>query len=357
VDSARAAEGVWQGRGPGAALARAALLPFEALYRMAVAARGALYDAGVLPALHTSLPAIGVGNLTVGGTGKTPVSAWMARELLARGARPAVVLRGYGGDEPLVHAALNPGVPVVAAADRIAGVHQARAVGADVAVLDDAFQHRRARRVADVVLVSADRRDGRDGRTRLLPAGPWREPPTALRRASLALVTRKAAGPGDALATLRWISMHAPKTPTAVASLELGPLRRAPAPHATDDARDPERPLSAANGARILAVSAIGDPRAFRRQLEAIGARVDAATYGDHHRYAPSDVRELTRRARAADLVVCTLKDAVKLGPLWPREAPALWYVTQRVTIERGWEELDRVLETVLAARPRPPLP
>ena len=357
MDSARAAAGVWQGRGPGAALARAALLPFEALFRAAVATRGALYDAGLLTALHTPLPAIGVGNLTVGGTGKTPVSAWIVSELLARGACPAVVLRGYGGDEPLVHATLNPGVPVVAAADRIAGVHQARAAGADIAVLDDAFQHRRARCVADVVLVSADRRDARNGRTRLLPAGPWRESPTALRRASLALVTRKAAAADDALATLRWIAIHAPTTPTAVASLELGPLRRAPAPHVADDARDAERPLSAANGARILAVSAIGDPGAFRRQLEAIGGRVEAATYGDHHRYTPSDVRHLARRAHAADLVVCTLKDAVKLAPLWPREAPPLWYVTQRVTIERGREELDRVLEAVLAARPRSTIP
>jgi tetraacyldisaccharide 4'-kinase len=355
VDRARAAGEVWHGRGRGAALARAALLPFEALYRAAVATRGALYDAGVLPAHSTSLPALSVGNLTVGGTGKTPVAAWMARELLVRGARPAVVLRGYGEDEPLVHAMLNPQVPVVAAADRIAGVDRARASGADVVVLDDAFQHRQARRVADVVLVSADRWGGRHERTRLLPAGPWREPPTALRRASLALVTRKAAPPGVALAASHWISTYAPATPTAVAALELDRLRRAvPAP---SDAGSAELPLGAASGARVLAVSAIGDPVAFQRQLEAIGASVDAVTYGDHHRYVPRDVRDLTLRARAADLVVCTLKDAVKLGPQWPREAPPLWYVSQRVTIERGWEELDRVLDAVLAARPRDALP
>src|SRR5690348_7442624 len=130
------------------------------------------------------LPTLSVGNVTVGGTGKTPVAAWIAAELIDRGARPAIVLRGYGDDEPLVHARLNPDVPVIVAPDRLEGIARAAASGADVAVLDDAFQHRRAQRTADIVLVSAERWT----RTpRLLPAGPWRESLRALRRTSMIL--------------------------------------------------------------------------------------------------------------------------------------------------------------------------
>src|SRR5690242_15793153 len=98
-----------------------------------------LYDTGVFASHDPAIPAVSVGNVTVGGTGKTPVAAWIATELVERGARPAIVLRGYGDDEPLVHARLNPNVPVIVAADRVAGIAQARDTGATIAVLDDAF--------------------------------------------------------------------------------------------------------------------------------------------------------------------------------------------------------------------------
>src|SRR6185312_3859607 len=181
---------VWYGRDAVATATRTALLPFERLFGGIVGARDILYDAGWLPALETPIPAVSVGNLTVGGTGKTPISAWLAQGLAARGARPAIVLRGVGGDEPLVHRALNPTIPVVVGADRVAAVREAAAAGADIAVLDDAFQHRRVQRAADLVLISADRWTDD---VRLLPAGPWREPLRAIRRATLVIVTRKAA--------------------------------------------------------------------------------------------------------------------------------------------------------------------
>ena len=150
-----------------ARVARLALAPVEGLYRGIVAARGALYDVGVLPSREPALPSVSVGNLSVGGTGKTPVSAYVAARLREKGGLPAIVLRGYGGDEPLVHATLNPASPVVVSADRLEGVERARVLGADVAVLDDAFQHRRARRSADIVLVSAE---SWSEQRRLLPA-------------------------------------------------------------------------------------------------------------------------------------------------------------------------------------------
>ncbi|HEX5971196.1 MAG TPA: tetraacyldisaccharide 4'-kinase, partial [Gemmatimonadaceae bacterium] len=136
-------ERVWYDRSLASRLARGALAPAGWLYAGATTVRNRLYDAGVLRSRAPSLPVLAVGNLSVGGTGKTPVAAWAAARLLEAGAHPAIVLRGYGGDEPLVHQQLNPAAVVVADADRLRGVDRARAAGADCAILDDAFQHRR----------------------------------------------------------------------------------------------------------------------------------------------------------------------------------------------------------------------
>ncbi len=340
-------ERIWFGRDGGARAARAALAPLGWLYAAAAATRGALYDRGALAAHDLALPSISVGNLTVGGTGKTPVAAELVRRLRARGARPAVVLRGYGGDEPLVHARLNPGVVVVADADRVRAVREAAAQGADVAVLDDAFQHRRARRDADVVLVSADRwaRDPRH----TLPAGPWREPLRGLRRAALAVVTHKAADPAAVEAAVRGCRAAAPGVPVAVAHLAPGGL------HGVHDAA--ELPLAALRGRRVLAVSAIGDPAAFHAQLERAGASVIPRTFADHHAFTPAEATRLATDAHEVDLAVCTLKDAVKLDPLWPRADRALWYVSQSVHVERGEDALQHVLDRVLRTPTHPTKP
>jgi len=181
----RIVERLWYGDDPAARAARAALWPAERLFGAAVGLRDLLYDAGWLRTEPTAIPAISVGNLSVGGTGKTPVAAWIARGLADRGAQPAVVLSGYADDEPRVHRLLNPDVPVFAGADRVRAIADAAAAGARMAVLDDAFQHRRACRVADIVLVNADRFSGR---ARVLPAGPFRERLDALHRATLVVV-------------------------------------------------------------------------------------------------------------------------------------------------------------------------
>jgi tetraacyldisaccharide 4'-kinase len=96
----------------------------------------------------------------------------------------------------------------------------------------------------------------------------------------------------------------------------------------------------------------VGDPHAFERQLIALGASVESAAYRDHHAFTAADVGELARRAAGGKLAVCTLKDAVKLGPLWPRTAASLWYVSQRMTLESGGGALERLLHTLLVARP-----
>lgn len=360
MGEARGVEWLWFSPEAGARAARLALVPFELAYGGVVALRGRLYDTGVLRTRTAPIPAVSVGNLTVGGTGKTPISAWLARELLVRGAKPAVVLRGYGGDETLVHRVLGSDTVVISSADRAAGIEQAAEHGCDVAVLDDAFQHRRAARTADVVLVSAERWSER---RHLLPAGPWREPLDALRRASLVIITRKSLGADAARGVAASVARAAPAVPTAIVHLALRELSPSPGAAADVAAAPDPLPLNALAGRRLLAISAIGDPRAFEEQLAALGATIESRSFPDHHRFTADEVERLSRTAaelthlggEGFPVVVCTLKDAVKLAPRWPREAPRLWYVSQQPEVESGSAELDALITRILAARHRQP--
>jgi len=338
VPRADVADAVWYGEAPVARLTRVLLSPLSGLFAAIVARRNARYDA--VAAAPSPIPAISIGNLTVGGTGKTPVSAWFASELRARGATPAIVMRGYGDDEVLVHALLNPDIRVFAGADRVAQVRAAAAAGADIAILDDAFQHRRAARVADVVLVSADR--WRDD-VRLLPAGPFREPLASLGRAALVLVTVKAADSARVAACVRAVRA-ATTVPVVTVDLVPGGLR----------AVHPER-AGAANPAdgpgRVLAVSAIGDPAAFLRQLVQGGRDATSLPFADHHAFDARDVQRIIAAAASCTAVICTLKDAVKLGPIWPDDAVPLWYLPQSVVPRDGVAALDGLVRQVLEAR------
>ncbi len=336
-------ERVWYGDDAAASLMRSVLTPFERLFGGIVGARDILYDAGWLPAHESAIPAVSVGNLTVGGTGKTPVAAWIAAGLVARGAHPAVVLRGYGDDEPLVHQRLNPSVPVVVGADRGAAVARAARAGADLAVLDDAFQHRAVQRMADIVLVSADRWTSD---VRMLPAGPWREPLKSIRRATLVVVTRKAADDRTVDAVHERLSQIAPAVPRVSIRLE---------PHELVRADDPtqRRPRSALAGTAACAVLSIADPAAFVAQIEQLGASVRAISFPDHHNFDDADIREIVAAIGRGEQAICTLKDAVKLGPRWPRLAPPLWYVSQQVMVERGVGGLERLLDDLVRARSR----
>lgn len=329
---------LWASDAIGARVARAALVPAELVFGAITAARSSLYSSGVCTVQPTAIPALSVGNLTVGGTGKTPLAAYFANRLQRAGAKPAIILRAYGEDEPLVHRTLNPGMPVVVSADRLAGADEAMRAGCDVVVLDDAFQHRRAARIADVVLVSAD---GWREHRHLLPAGPWRERLTAARRASIVIVTRKAVSldradlVGEAVRRTAGVSC-------AVVHLHAAELRE------VDGSRTAT--IDALRGESVLAISAIGDPAAFDAQLMAHGAVVTPVRFRDHHRFTIGDAESLAATAKGYDRAVCTLKDAVKLGPLWPGQSP-LWYVSQRVVVERGDDAVDAVLETTLRAR------
>lgn len=356
-------EAVWSGTGMGSRLARAGLAPFSLLYGAAVAWRNRGFDharlSGVLPQMP--LPVLSVGNLSVGGTGKTPVSAWFVSRLREKGAVPAVLLRGYGDDEWRVHTVLNPGVIVVANPDRVAGAAAALSAGADCVVLDDGFQHRRASRVSDVVLINADHWG--NGATRLLPAGPFREPLSSLGRATAVVITAKTAQPKQIESLRQLVESHVMAEKIAVLRLKpdrlaavvsgIGSAGRSEsdAGNAGSEGRDEAVPPLAA-GLRAYTISAIADPAAFEQQLEIAGVSVlGRYRFPDHHQFDRVEVEKIARVAAGGDGFVCTLKDAVKLAPLWPAFVRPLWYLSQTVVVEHGFEVLVRECDRTLAAR------
>ncbi|MFN2603520.1 MAG: tetraacyldisaccharide 4'-kinase [Gemmatimonadaceae bacterium] len=333
-------ERIWRGDDALSRAARVALLPFEAGYRAVTSARGWMYEHEMLAVERFKIPVISIGNLSVGGTGKTPFTAWIASELSRRGQRPAVILRGYGGDEVLVHRRLNPEMPVIVDPHRANGIARATQLGATVAVLDDAFQHRAAAREIDIALVAAEQW----GRShRLLPAGPWREPLSALRRASLAIITAKTADSSRISAVRDTIARDAPHIPQAVVRFSLSDLRSA-----NNQSSRESLPLSSMAGRPVAAIAGIAEPNLFFEQLTALGAIVVPHPFPDHHRYSSDDIERVLATSGARDaLVVCTLKDTVKLASIWPASAPSLWYVLQALDVESGEQALAEMLSRI----------
>jgi tetraacyldisaccharide 4'-kinase len=277
-----------------------------------------------------------VGNLTVGGSGKTPIAIWIARHYVARGLRPGILLRGYGGDETLVHQHSVPEAIVVADPDRAAGAERALARGADVLVLDDAYQRLDVHRDLNVLVMSAET-------TRAvrwpLPAGPWRESWDALDRADAVVVTRKRAT-AEAARTLAGTLADRVRAPIAIAHLGLGTLEGL--------VSGTRRPASILAGKRVVAASGIADPDAFVAQTKATGAAVQVATWKDHHDYRDEDVAWLAHAARRADHVVITQKDAVKLRDRWPAAVPEPLVALLDLSWEEGGDRFAAVLDAVV---------
>jgi tetraacyldisaccharide 4'-kinase len=297
------------------------------------------------------LPTIAVGNLSVGGTGKTPLASWIARRCVAQGRRPGILLRGYGGDEQLVHRRLAPEAIVVANPDRVAGARAAREAGADVLVLDDGYQLLEVARDLNVAVVSTESGAGSPWP---LPAGPWRERWDALQRADVIVVTRKHASAALA-ARLADRLARAPRRaasgtgegaraggerPVAIAWLALERLEglRSGTPQTLD----------ALAGRRVLAAAGIADPESFGAQLEATGADVQLLAYQDHHPYDQGDLERLARAATGGDYVVVTEKDAVKLRERWPAEVAEPLVAVLGVRWERDGRALEQAVDRVL---------
>lgn len=290
-----------------------------ALFSAAARTRRVLYDRGLLPVTRASVPVISVGNVTTGGTGKTPVCAWFVRELAARGHRPGLLSRGYGAergesnDEAKLLERLCPLVPHVADKDRVAGAARLVAEhGVTVIVLDDGFQHRRLARDVDLVLIDATRPfglaavDGRAPVSALLPRGLLREPPSSLARADALMITRCESVDAAALETLESdLQRLAPGRVAARVEFR---------PRAWRDERGVESPLASLAGREVDVISALGHPAAFEASVRSTGAIVrEHRVFPDHHRYVLDDVKGLPASGR---VLVTSGKDAVKLAPL-----------------------------------------
>lgn len=286
-------------------------------YTVIVVLRNFFYDRGILKITKLPVPVISVGNITTGGTGKTPTVILIVKELKRLGKNPAVLTRGYGApkgqtpDEVLViqhECADVGGVPVIVNPDRVAGGRQAIAKHhADCLVLDDGFQHRRLHRDLDLVLVDATAPMGIPG---VLPKGTWREPPSSLARASVIMLTRCEQISQD-LADLaaglltQWV---APRNIYQQSTFTVGLF----------DHRD--QPLVLPPGQRVLCFAGIGNPNSFLqtvRNLNGGAITVSAAVwFNDHHVYTiPGDFAPMERLTRSHNLDswITTLKDLVKL--------------------------------------------
>lgn len=271
--------------------------------------------------LEARVPVVSVGNLVVGGSGKSPMVRWIAERLAASGRHPAIALRGYrrsedprlpAGDEAAEHARLLPGVPLAVGADRSAAIAAllARSPAVDVVVLDDGFQHRRLARRLDVVLVDATRAGLDD---RLLPAGWLREPASGLARADAVVVTRASAV--DAAFADRIQTLHG-RPPVAWCTHALQDVTLC------EDGREERRGVEWLAGRRLGTVSAIARPETFDLALREAGARVvPLRALRDHSAFSDADLARAAAAARDAgvDAVACTMKDWVKLAPLADR--------------------------------------
>jgi tetraacyldisaccharide 4'-kinase len=322
------------------------LQPLGWVYGALGAARTRAYAAGWLRTASAGKPVVVVGNLTVGGTGKTPLTVWLARELSAQGLRVGIVSRGYGGrerrqprpveagarwqevgDEPLI-LAHRSGCPTMVGSDRVAAA-RVLAPGVDVIVADDGLQHLRLARDCEIVVIDGARGFGNG---RVLPAGPLREPLARLARAD-ALVVNGAAEHASLAAAL------ARSRPFEMRLVGEEALRV--------DAGASPRPLAAFRGQRVHAVAGIGNPARFFDSLRAHGLDVIAHAFPDHHAFSASDLEFGDALA-----VLMTEKDAVKCTAF---ANVRLWYVpvNAQFTPADAQALLARVLAKVRTRRPQ----
>ncbi len=311
---------------------RAMLRPFSLCYGAAVYVRNRLYDLGAAPTRRAGLPVISVGNLTAGGTGKTPMAIWLAELLAQEGRRPAVLSRGYrrleaeggptlvsdgraivcsvekSGDEPALMARrlLACGAMVIVGRDRLESARLAQSLGADIVILDDGFQHRRLARDLDIVLLDQARPFDNGW---WLPAGMLREPPGSLRRAGAVVFTR-CRHPVLPQEAARYLGQKTPVFFSRHRASSLVTWERWRAGRWDGPAGELAGPL--------LLFSGIARPDSFEQSLREMGGRIAGhLKFSDHHYYRPSDLEQIERAAEDGSLVVTTEKDAVRLPAAW----------------------------------------
>jgi tetraacyldisaccharide 4'-kinase len=342
---------------PAQAWLRAALTPLSWLYGTWMTRRNAHYDRPAAVA-HVSVPVISIGNLSVGGTGKTPMVRWIAETMLGRGVRPAIVSRGYGGsagtgpvvvsrgdavecaarvagDEPWMLANAVAGAIVVVGSNRTAGARKAVELGARLVLLDDGFQHRALGRDLDVVLLDRTRPFDLD---RVLPSGSLREPASSLARADWIIITRSASPRGAE----RLHDAIRASNPSA---------RILHADHSAAGFIDAAG-VAVPQPSRAVAFCAIGNPQRFRTDLERLGVSIAAFhAFLDHRSIDASMLGKLQRQAKKESAtLVTTEKDLARIG-LEDASRVGLLVLTIRTVVPQG-EQLIEAIEQIASGRP-----
>lgn len=303
------------------------LAPLSLLYGAAIKARASAYRTGILKARGVAAPVISVGNITVGGTGKTPLVQWFARELAESGRRVCILTRGYGRENPSQRVVVSDGqriandvarsgdeammlaeslrgkAAVVCEADRVSAAEFAiENLKSDVLILDDGFQNQRIARDLNIVTIDAMNPFGNGW---LLPAGILREPISSLKRADCVMLTRVS---GEIDAELIKRIRKVTNAPVFESRTVIKEIRRLDSDETSNNSEARNQPLAA--------FCAIGNPRAFFDQLRGAGLDLQhQVAFRDHHKYSQSDIDCVTQNAKAngAQAVITTAKDEVKL--------------------------------------------
>ena len=364
------------------------LFPVDLLLTLIVWLRRTAYRHGILSSWRAPVPVVVVGNITVGGTGKTPLTELLARALKAQGRKVAILSRGYkskrvrkiprwkkwlaklrgkplparlprvvsdgqkvlldsyvAGDEPFMLATNLPGVPVVVDKDRVkAGLHAIKNFGTDTLLLDDGLQYLRLKHRLDMVLVD---RTAPWGNGYLLPRGTLREPKRHLKRASYIFITK--CGEGDNsefVAELRKLNRIA----------EIIECRHRPV-HLENIQTREKKPLEVLYGAHIGSISGIAVPKSFEEGLLKLGAKLDATVhFADHHRFTHQDIKQFLERCERRDvrMIVTTEKDFVRFPTLPPDLDIPIYFLRVEMEIVRGKESFDRMIRLLCEQRPMP---
>jgi tetraacyldisaccharide 4'-kinase len=331
---------------PWATVLRGVLRVAEWFYSAAVRWRNRRYDRHAAAVHRVGVPVVSVGNLTLGGTGKTPLVEWLARWFRERDVRVAVVSRGYGAeagqenDEARELRWLLPDVPHVQNADRVAAAQEAiRAFQAELVVLDDGFQHRRIGRDLDIVLLDALEPFGFG---HVFPRGTLREPVEGLRRADVVVLSRADLINQDERAKVwRTVACHAPSALRA---------ETIHAPRELIAANGQGLPLETIRGQSVAAFCGIGNPAGFQHTLETCGCRIAGfREFPDHYRFTPKDIDLLAEWSHklGVSALVCTCKDLVKLQIERIAGRP-LWGIRIEMEFKAGQELLESRLEHML---------
>ena len=332
--------------GLGASLMRGALRVAEVPYTFVVRFRNHRYNVGRTSVHHVNVPVICVGNITLGGTGKTPMVKWLARTLESMGARVAIVSRGYGAaageqnDEARELAQALPSVPHIQNRDRAAAARKTiDKFDPSVILLDDGFQHRRLARDLDIVLLDALEPFGFE---HVFPRGTLREPLSGLARADVVCLSRAdTVSAADREAIRSRVAKLAPKAAWCECVHAASHLV---------NASGEKRPLDSLAGQRIAAFCAIGNPNGFVRTLTALRYKdLNMREFGDHHIYRADELADVGRNAAAwgAQAIVCTQKDLVKVQQDKLGDLP-LWAIAIELQFLIGQEALTNLVEVVV---------